>query len=71
MDSLDLTDAAAEPGIVEAIPLVAPGSQLLLPPRGIVPRIAALIAVGDSPDECAAALGRAQRAVRHTLTRLP
>ncbi|WP_406154798.1 ATP-grasp domain-containing protein [Streptomyces sp. NBC_01023] len=71
VDSLDLTDAAAEPGIVEAIPLVAPGSQLLLPPRGIVPRIAALIAVGDSPDECAAALGRAQRAVRHTLTRLP
>ncbi|WP_327298824.1 MULTISPECIES: ATP-grasp domain-containing protein [unclassified Streptomyces] len=71
VDSLDLTDAAAEPGIVEAIPLVAPGSELLLPPRGIVPRIAALIAVGDSPDECADALGRAQRAVRHTLTRLP
>ncbi|WP_405911830.1 ATP-grasp domain-containing protein [Streptomyces sp. NBC_00963] len=71
VDSLDLTAAAAEPGIVEAVPLVAPGSELLLPPRGIVPRLAALIAVGDSPDECAAALGRAQRAVRHTLTRLP
>lgn len=66
--SLDLTAAAAEPGIVEAVPLAAPGTELLLPPRGIVPRLAALIAVGDSPAECAAALDRSQRAVRHTLT---
>lgn len=71
VDSLDLTGAAAVPGIVEAVPLVAPGSELRLPPRGIVPRIAALIAVGDSPAECTAALDSAGRAVRHTLTRLP
>nr|WP_239074330.1 ATP-grasp domain-containing protein [Streptomyces sp. SID10853] len=71
VDALDLTGAAAVPGIVEAVPLVAPGSELRLPPRGIVPRIAALIAVGDSPAECTAALDSARRAVRHTLTRLP
>ncbi|MFH8629475.1 ATP-grasp domain-containing protein [Streptomyces lydicus] len=68
--SLDLTDAAAVPGLNRAVPLAAPGTVLLLPPRGIVPRLAALIAVGDTPDACAAALGRAQRAVRHTLTPL-
>ncbi|MFE0376901.1 ATP-grasp domain-containing protein [Streptomyces inhibens] len=69
--SLDLTAAAAGPGIVEAIALAAPGSELLLPPRGIVPRLAALVAVGDTPEDCAAALDRAQRAVRHCLTPLP
>lgn len=69
--SLDLTAAADAPGIVEAVPLAAPGTELLLPPRGIVPRLAALVAVGDTPGECAAALDRAQRAVRHSLTPLP
>ncbi|MGW1375992.1 ATP-grasp domain-containing protein [Streptomyces sp. NPDC002446] len=69
--SLDLTAAADVPGIVAAVPLAAPGTELLLPPRGIVPRLAALVAVGDSPQECATALVRAQRAVRHTLTPLP
>ncbi|MFE2375741.1 ATP-grasp domain-containing protein [Streptomyces sp. NPDC059398] len=71
VDSLDLTAAAAEPGIAQAVPLATPGSRLLLPPRGIVPRIAALIAVGATPAACADALGRARRAVRYTLTRLP
>ncbi|MFJ9850463.1 ATP-grasp domain-containing protein [Streptomyces sp. NPDC101150] len=69
--SLDLAAAAAEPGIVEAVPLAAPGTRLLLPPRGIVPRLAALVAVGDTPEDCATTLGRAQRAVRHSLTPLP
>ncbi|MFJ8673248.1 ATP-grasp domain-containing protein [Streptomyces sp. NPDC093589] len=69
--SLDLTAAAAEPGIVEAVPLAAPGTRLLLPPRGIVPRLAALVAVGDTPEDCAATLDGAERAVRHSLTPLP
>ncbi|WP_407285513.1 ATP-grasp domain-containing protein [Streptomyces sp. BP-8] len=68
--SLDLTAATAVPGIVEAVPLAAPGTELLLPPRGIVPRLAALVAVGDTPEECAAALDRAQRSVRHSLAPL-
>ncbi|MEU9119871.1 ATP-grasp domain-containing protein [Streptomyces sp. NPDC048506] len=68
--SLDLTEAAAVPGITHAVALAAPDAALRLPPRGIVPRLAALVAVGDTPEECAAALGRAQRAVRHSLSPL-
>ncbi|WP_063786168.1 ATP-grasp domain-containing protein [Streptomyces noursei] len=68
--SLDVTAAAAEPGIERAVPLATPGTRLLLPPRGIVPRLAALLATGETPDECAVALDRAQRAVRHSLTPL-
>ncbi|MEU9504093.1 ATP-grasp domain-containing protein [Streptomyces sp. NPDC048196] len=68
--SLDLTTAQAVPGIVRAVPLAAPGTTLRLPPRGIVPRLAALIAVGDTPEECAAALTTARHAVRHSLTPL-
>ncbi|MEU2618165.1 ATP-grasp domain-containing protein [Streptomyces sp. NPDC007157] len=71
VNSVDLTAAAAEPGILEAIPLAAPGTTLLLPPRGIVPRLAALVAVGETSEDCAAALARARRAVRHSLTPLP
>ncbi|SER12979.1 Biotin carboxylase [Streptomyces sp. yr375] len=68
---VDLTAAAAEPGIVHAISLAAPGTELRLPPRGIVPRLAALVATGETPDACTAALDRAEQAVRHTLTPLP
>ncbi|WP_407554655.1 ATP-grasp domain-containing protein [Streptomyces sp. Pv4-95] len=71
VQTLDLTAAAAEPGIVEAVALAAPGSRLLLPPRGIVPRLAALLAVGETPEECAAALDRARHGVRHALIPLP
>ncbi|WP_329223583.1 ATP-grasp domain-containing protein [Streptomyces sp. NBC_01485] len=71
VQGVDLTAAAAVPGIVHAIPLAAPGTELRLPPRGIVPRLAALVATGESPDACAAALDRAEEAVRHTLTPLP
>ncbi|WP_066981103.1 ATP-grasp domain-containing protein [Streptomyces sp. NRRL F-4489] len=68
---LDLTAAAEVPGIERAVPLAAPGTRLLLPPRGIVPRLAALLATGDTPGDCATALDRAQAAVRHTLAPLP
>lgn len=66
--SLDLTAAAAVPGIDRAVPLAAPGTELLLPPRGIVPRLAALVAVGGTPEDCTAALDRAQSAVRYAIT---
>ncbi|NNJ06192.1 ATP-grasp domain-containing protein [Streptomyces sp. PKU-MA01144] len=65
--SLDVDRAAAEPGIERAVALAGPGTALRLPPHGIVPRLAALVAVGDTPQECATALDRAQRAVRCAL----
>ncbi|WP_369217951.1 ATP-grasp domain-containing protein, partial [Streptomyces flavofungini] len=68
---LDLTAAAAVPGIVETVDLAPPGTELRLPPRGIVPRLAALVAVGDTPGQCATALDRAEAALRHRLVPLP
>ncbi|MFE3323277.1 ATP-grasp domain-containing protein [Streptomyces sp. NPDC059176] len=62
--SLDVEGVADRPGIERAVALAAPGTVLRLPPHGIVPRLAALVAVGDTPQECATALDRAQRAVR-------
>ncbi|MFE0644607.1 ATP-grasp domain-containing protein [Streptomyces sp. NPDC058877] len=70
VQEVDLAAAAAVPGIVEAIELAPPGTRLRLPPHGIVPRLAALIAVGDSPAQCTEALDRAQRAVRTALAPL-
>ncbi|MFF2809826.1 ATP-grasp domain-containing protein [Streptomyces sp. NPDC058000] len=70
VQALDLTAAAADPGIERAVPLAAPGTRLRLPPRGIVPRLAALLATGETPDDCAAALDRAQHTVRYSLTPL-
>ncbi|MCK7622629.1 ATP-grasp domain-containing protein [Streptomyces sp. RS10V-4] len=67
---LDVTAAARVPGIERAVPLAAPGTALRLPPRGIVPRLAALLATGDTPGACATALDRAQRAVRSSLAPL-
>ncbi|MFD9404413.1 ATP-grasp domain-containing protein [Streptomyces sp. NPDC060011] len=65
--SLDIRAAAACTGIADAVALAAPGTVLRLPPRGVVPRLAALIAVGDNPQRCAAALDRAQREVHSSL----
>ncbi|MER8059735.1 MULTISPECIES: ATP-grasp domain-containing protein [unclassified Streptomyces] len=68
---LDVTAAAAVPGIADAVALAPPGTELRLPPHGIVPRLAALIATGDRPEECRTALDTAERAVRHRLAPLP
>ncbi|MGW2835318.1 ATP-grasp domain-containing protein [Streptomyces sp. NPDC001286] len=68
---LDVSAAAAVPGIADAVGLAPPGTELRLPPHGIVPRLAALIATGDTPEECGTALDAAERAVRHRLAPLP
>ncbi|MFF8873280.1 ATP-grasp domain-containing protein [Streptomyces massasporeus] len=67
---LDVSAAAAVPGIAEAVQLAPPGTELRLPPHGIVPRLAALVAVGDTPAHCAATLDRAERTVRYALAPL-
>ncbi|MGW5736430.1 MULTISPECIES: ATP-grasp domain-containing protein [Streptomyces] len=70
VSQLDVSAAAAVPGITHAIALAPPGTTLRLPPHGIVPRLAALIATGDTPEECGTALDAAERAVRHRLAPL-
>ncbi|MET8159260.1 ATP-grasp domain-containing protein [Sphaerisporangium sp. NPDC005289] len=62
--SLEVSDAAAVPGVVEVVRLAEPGARLLLPPRGVVPRLAAVIVTGDTPGDCGRALDRASELVR-------
>ncbi|GAA0664579.1 hypothetical protein GCM10010193_14920 [Kitasatospora atroaurantiaca] len=68
---LDLDAAAAVPGVVEVIALAEPGQRLLLPPRGVVPRLAAIIATGATPAECRETLDRASALVRAETDPLP
>ena len=68
VEKLELSDAARVPGIERAVALAEPGRQLLLPPRGVVPRLAALIAVGANPVACARALDEAERLVAVSLS---
>jgi biotin carboxylase len=60
--SVDVDRAALVPGIAHTAVLAEPGSRLLLPPRQPIPRLAALVAVGDERD-CARALDEAEHAV--------
>ncbi len=57
--SLELSAAAAVPGVAEVVALAEPGQRLLLPPRGVVPRLAAVIVSADTPARCREALDRA------------
>lgn len=63
VERLDLAEAARVPGIERAVALAEPGQQLLLPPRGVVPRLAALVAVAPNPSACSRALDEAERRV--------
>jgi biotin carboxylase len=58
---VDARSCTQVPGIALAIPLASPGAELRLPPRGVVPRLAALVATGASPVATSEAL-RAARA---------
>lgn len=51
-------------GLVHALPLASPGDELRLPPRGLLPRWAALIVVGDTVAACGAALDAAEALCR-------
>ncbi|WP_283139391.1 ATP-grasp domain-containing protein [Rhizohabitans arisaemae] len=62
--ALDVAAAAAVPGVVEVIRLAEPGDRLLLPPRGVVPRLAAVIVTGENPGDCRRVLDRACALVR-------
>jgi biotin carboxylase len=62
--ALDVSAAAAVPGVTEVVPLAPPGTRLLLPPRGVVPRLAAVIVTGDTPQACRDVLDRAAARVR-------
>lgn len=60
---VDVTGAARVAGIVRAVALAEPGDVLRLPPVGAIPRLAALIAVGDGPGATTRALEASASAV--------
>lgn len=62
--SLDVSAAADMTGVAEVIRLADPGTRLLLPPRGVVPRVAAVIVTGGTPQACHELLAAASSLVR-------
>ncbi|MFD7083582.1 acetyl-CoA carboxylase biotin carboxylase subunit family protein [Streptomyces sp. NPDC002181] len=68
---LDLTAAAAVPGIAHTAVLAEPGDRLLLPPRQAIPRLAALVAVGPYEHACRQILDSAHGAVDRAVDPLP
>jgi biotin carboxylase len=67
-ERVDLPDPAAIEHLAEAVPLAEAGDELRLPPVGLTPRSAALIAVGDSPADTRLALDRAESASRTVIS---
>ncbi|MEU0149742.1 ATP-grasp domain-containing protein [Streptomyces sp. NPDC006288] len=59
VEELDVSAARGVPGVERAVALAEPGQPLLLPPRGVVPRLAAVIATGDDAAACDRALDEA------------
>lgn len=68
VDQVVLPDPAEVDGLVEAVALAGPGDELLLPPRGLTPRSAALIAVGETPADTRRTLDRAEGLSRTEVT---
>ncbi|GAA2742182.1 ATP-grasp domain-containing protein [Kitasatospora cinereorecta] len=66
IDGLD--SARAVPGVERVVQLAEPGQQLLLPPRGVVPRLAAVVATGPDGAACEAVLDEAARRISVSLT---
>jgi biotin carboxylase len=66
---IDVSAAAAVPGIDHVAVLASPGDTLLLPPRQAIPRLVALIAVGADEAECVSALDEAAPLVSAEVTR--
>lgn len=63
VERINLDRAAGVPGIVRATALSCPGTTLRLPPRGAIPRLAALVAVGTDGVTCDRILDRAEALV--------
>lgn len=69
--SVDTAAAAAAPGIVLAVPLAAPDAVLRLPPRGVVPRLAAVIAETPTAGDAATVIAEAMSLIDARYEPLP
>ncbi|MFD8142289.1 ATP-grasp domain-containing protein [Streptomyces sp. NPDC059708] len=57
--SVDVPAPGDSPGLLEAVPMVEPGTTLLLPPEGYLARYAYVICAAEDPDGVAEALDKA------------
>ncbi|MFI6448451.1 ATP-grasp domain-containing protein [Kitasatospora sp. NPDC050543] len=71
LERLELGAAAEVPGVAEVVVLARPGAELLLPPKALTPRTAAVIAVADDERGCTRALDDAEAEVRPVLAGSP
>jgi biotin carboxylase len=71
VERIDVGPAAASDGVRLACPLAVPGQELLLPPRGVVPRVAAVVVREKDPAACGRALERAAARVAVELRSRP
>ncbi|MFJ6215506.1 ATP-grasp domain-containing protein [Streptomyces sp. NPDC092296] len=65
---LDVSGAREVPGVERVVALAEAGQQLLLPPRGVVPRLAAVIATGGDAAACDSALDEAMSRIDAAIT---
>lgn len=68
VESFDAAGAAELDGVVEAVRLIEPPTALRLPPRGLEPRVLALIVTGECPEECQGILDKAESLVEIRLS---
>ncbi|MFD5920093.1 ATP-grasp domain-containing protein [Kitasatospora sp. NPDC058201] len=65
---LDVSGAREVPGVERVVALAEPGQRLLLPPRGVVPRLAAVVATGPDAATCDRVLNEAFSRIEATIT---
>lgn len=68
VESVDTAAAEQLDGVVEVVRLIKPPIPLRLPPRGLEPRVLAVIVTGDSPEECRRILDKAESLIDIRLT---
>lgn len=71
VDAVSVPDRRPDNGLLAAAVLVEPGTELRLPPEGVIARHSYVICAGDEPDDCAAMLDKALSDVRVTTHPLP
>ena len=68
VECLEVRGAREVPGVELVVALAKPGQQLHLPPKGVVPRLAAIIVTGEDEAACAAALDQAEHRIVYALS---
>ena len=68
VERVDVSAAREVPGVERAVALAEAGQRLLLPPRGVVPRLAAVIATGVDAAGCDRTLDEAMSRIHVRVT---